>query len=123
HRSALIPNRDLGEPVCAKRATRVGFGLKLLRLAGRENFVELATNHILRLTMENLEDRAPDCLVARNALHSGFALPIPDSDPVVAIDYVEAEGKKVQHGLGEELLLLYLAHPDLQIALEPARPF
>src|SRR4051812_4276523 len=71
--------------------------------------------------MQDLEDRSADRLFAGYPLRSSFALAIPEADPVLAIDHVEADRKRVDDLLGEPALLLDLAEAELDLALQLPR--
>ena len=74
----------------ARLAERARLDRELLHLARLEHALELAAQHLGRLTMQDLEDRSADRFLARHALEPDLALPIPGLDAVRAVDHVDA---------------------------------
>src|SRR5205085_7293847 len=92
--------------------------LEDLQSSGGEHLVELAAQRFARLAMQDVEDRATDRLLTRDALHSSFALAIPDGNSILPIDHVEPNGKRVDDPFGDAAFAIDLARPLDHLRLE-----
>ena len=95
HGPVVESHGDLGDAVGAHLAGGTRLHLKGLESSRGEDFIELATEHRRGLAVQDLEDRSPDRVLARHALHARLALPVPDGDAILAIDHVQPDGERV----------------------------
>ena len=68
--------------------------------------------------MQNLEDGAADRLAARDSLQTSLSFVIPCLDPILLVDDVESDGKRIDNLLDEVPLLFDLLRPGGEPGLQ-----
>ena len=120
-RPVVEPHGNLGDAKGAQLAGRSGLHLEDLQPTRGEHLIELATQHLGRLAMQDLEDRAAEGLLARHTLHARLALAIPHGDAVLAVDDVQADRQRVDDAFGDAALAIDLARAVDDLGLEALR--
>src|SRR5690349_16929740 len=105
---SLQAHRDLAQPKCARFASYCYLQLVLQDLAGLEHPVEFRAKLLLGLPSQDLEDLAPDHLVAAKR-RTDLTLPIPELNPIVAVHHIQADRQAIDDEADEAALLLHLS--------------
>ena len=122
HRAVVEAHGDLRDAIGAQlAATRVDSIWKICRRPVANTSSNSRAQHLRRLAVQDLEDRAADRLLARHALHARLALAVPDRDAVLAVDHVQADRQRVDDALGDAALAVDLARALDDLALQALR--
>ena len=123
HLGVVEAHRNLRYAIRAELTRSTRLDLKLLHPASSQDVLELAAEHVGRLSVQDLEDRAANRLLARHALHTGFAFAVPRLNPILPIDHIQPDGQRIDDLGGESALLLDLHRTFDNLTLEAASVF
>src|SRR6185369_1579836 len=108
---------------CVRYAARPRYSMRYFDLDASSSsrwkyLIEFAAQHVRWLPLQDLEDRASERNVTRDALPACLALVVPRLNAVLAIDDVQADGQRIDDARDEAALLVQGARPLVDLDLQ-----